>query len=161
MFCGEFWIPSFPCFGLKSKSTVYNLAIFHLLHFPSIVQVTPTSEMMKKNFYTPLLFLDCCLVAKLCPTLLWPHGLYTARFLSPWDFQARILERVAIFFSRGSSQPRDQTCVSCIVRWMLYHWATREAPLFLDTGWHTPNFHLENLSLCLILILSLITLHQR
>ena len=29
--------------------------------------------------------------------------------------QARILEWVAIPFSRGSSQPRDQTWVSCIV----------------------------------------------
>ena len=28
--------------------------------------------------------------------------------------QARILEWVAISFSRGSSQPRDQTQVSCI-----------------------------------------------
>ena len=28
-------------------------------------------------------------------------------------FQARVLEWVAISFSRGSSQPRDQTCVSC------------------------------------------------
>ena len=28
--------------------------------------------------------------------------------------QARILESVAISFSRGSSQPRDQTCVSCM-----------------------------------------------
>ena len=27
---------------------------------------------------------------------------------------ARILEWVAIYFSRGSSQPRDRTCVSCI-----------------------------------------------
>ena len=38
-----------------------------------------------------------------------PHGLY-----SPWNFQARILEWVALHFSRGSSQPRDQTQVSCI-----------------------------------------------
>ena len=29
-------------------------------------------------------------------------------------FQARVLEWVAISFSRGSSQPRDQTQVSCI-----------------------------------------------
>ena len=38
-------------------------------------------------------------------------------------FQARILEWVAICFSRGSSQPRDQTCISCIPcigRWVLY-----------------------------------------
>ena len=29
-------------------------------------------------------------------------------------FQARILEWVAISFSRGSSQSRDQTCISCL-----------------------------------------------
>ena len=43
--------------------------------------------------------------------------------------QARVLEWVAMPFSRGSSQPRDQTHVSCIGRWILYHRATREAPL--------------------------------
>ena len=39
-------------------------------------------------------------------TSLWPHGLY-----SPVHgiLQARILEWVTIPFSRGSSQPRDQT----------------------------------------------------
>ena len=41
--------------------------------------------------------------------------------------QARILEWVAISFSRGSFRPRDWTCVSCTVRRILYHWATREA----------------------------------
>ena len=35
--------------------------------------------------------------------------------------QARILEWVAMLSSRGSSQPRDQTHISCIVRWVLYH----------------------------------------
>ena len=33
--------------------------------------------------------------------------------------QAKILEWVAISFSRGSFQPRDQTCISCIDRWIL------------------------------------------
>ena len=42
-------------------------------------------------------------------------------------FQTRILEYGAISFSRGSSWPRDQTCVSCIGRQVLYHWATWEA----------------------------------
>ena len=41
--------------------------------------------------------------------------------------QARILEWVAISFSRGSSQPRDRTWASCLGRRVLYHWATREA----------------------------------
>ena len=37
-----------------------------------------------------------------------------------------ILEWVAIFFSREYSQLRDQTCISCVGRWILYHWASRE-----------------------------------
>ena len=42
--------------------------------------------------------------------------------------QARILEWVAISFSRTSSQLRDWTHI-CIGRQILYHWATREAPV--------------------------------
>ena len=41
--------------------------------------------------------------------------------------QARMLEWVAISFSRGSSQPRDRTCVSwvsCIGRWVLHHYGS-------------------------------------
>ena len=41
-------------------------------------------------------------------------------------FQARILEWVAISFSRRSSQPRDWTQVSCIVGRRFTVWATRE-----------------------------------
>ena len=46
--------------------------------------------------------------------------------------QARILQWVAVFSSRGSSRPRDQTCVSCIScigRQILYHCTTWEAPV--------------------------------
>ena len=58
-------------------------------------------------------------------------------FSTPWTvacqaslsmgFSRQELEWVAISHSRGSSQPRDRTCISCIVRWILYHWATKEA----------------------------------
>ena len=41
--------------------------------------------------------------------------------------QARILEWVAISFSRGSSWPRDWTSISCIGDGFLTIWATREA----------------------------------
>ena len=55
-------------------------------------------------------------------------------FVTPWTsgssvhglLQARILEWVAISFSRGSSLLRDRTCVSCIGRGILYHLATWE-----------------------------------
>ena len=45
-------------------------------------------------------------------------------------FQVRILEWVAISFSRGSSLSRDQirvSCVFCTVGQVLYYWATWEA----------------------------------
>ena len=45
-------------------------------------------------------------VTQSCPTLCDPMG-----YIVPGILQARILEWVAFLFSRGSSQPRDQTQV--------------------------------------------------
>ena len=42
--------------------------------------------------------------------------------------QARILEWVAISFSRRSSQPKDRTRVSSVAGWFFTIWATQEAP---------------------------------
>ena len=61
-------------------------------------------------------------VAQSCPTLCDPVD-YTVHGV----LQARILECVAFPFSRGSSQPRDQTQVSCIAGGFFTSWATREA----------------------------------
>ena len=47
-------------------------------------------------------------------------------------FQARVLERVAISFSRGSSWPMDQTQVFHIAGGFFTIWATREAPRTLE-----------------------------
>ena len=52
---------------------------------------------------------------------LWPHGLVHG------ILQARILECIAIPFSRGPSQPRDQSQVSHITGGFCTSWATREA----------------------------------
>ena len=45
--------------------------------------------------------------------------------------QARVLEQVAIFFSKGSSLTRDQTPISCTGRRTLYHCTTWEVLLFI------------------------------
>ena len=52
-------------------------------------------------------------------------------------FQARILEWVAISYSRGSSQPRYWTCISwvfCIGGQFLYNWATWEGTKWTGMG---------------------------
>ena len=63
----------------------------------------------------------CVLVAQLCQTLCDPMD---CSLLGPSVHgisQARIMEWVAISFSRGSFQPRDPTQVSCTGRQILYH----------------------------------------
>ena len=73
-----------------------------------------------------LLHCYCCLVAKSGPILCHPMD-YSLPGLSVHGIsQARILERIVISFSRGSSQPRDQKQISCIGRWILSH---RGSPL--------------------------------
>ena len=47
--------------------------------------------------------------------------------LSMGILHVRMLEWVAISFSRGSSWPRDRTCVSCTAGRFFTTWATREA----------------------------------
>ena len=60
--------------------------------------------------------------------------------------QARILERGAFPFSRGSSQPRDQTRVSCIVGRFFTNWAFRETqgrqkPMNEESPWGSKRVH--------------------
>ena len=62
-------------------------------------------------------------VAQSCPSLCEPIN-YTVRGI----LQARILEWAPFPFSRGSSQPRDRTQVSCIAGRFFTSRATREAP---------------------------------
>ena len=49
-----------------------------------------------------------CLVAKLCPTFCNPRDYSLPESSVHGILQARILDRVSIFFSRGPSRPRDQ-----------------------------------------------------
>ena len=64
----------------------------------------------------------------------WSHSVVSDS-ATPWTpgsslhgiLQSRILEWIAISFSKGSSQPRDWTRVSCIAGRRFILWATREA----------------------------------
>ena len=55
-------------------------------------------------------------------------------YTNPGILHARILEWVAIPFSRESSQPRDLTQVSHIAGGFFTSWATREAQDFMPTA---------------------------
>ena len=64
-------------------------------------------------------FHDVC--AQACLTLCNPMDCSPPSFSIHGIFQARILEWVTIFFSKGSSHPRGQTSISCIGRQTLNH----------------------------------------
>ena len=65
-------------------------------------------------------------VAQSCPTLCDPMDCSPPGSSAHGILQARILEWVAISFSRGSSRPRDQTQLSHIAGRHFNLWATRE-----------------------------------
>ena len=71
-----------------------------------------------------------CAVASVMSDSVRLYGLQPARLLCPWISQSRIVERVAVSFSRGSSWPGGRTWVSCIAGGCFTIWATRE-DLFL------------------------------
>ena len=82
-------------------------------------------------------FIFCvyCFLHIICSEMTITQSLSCVQLCDPMDcnlpgssvhgiLQAKILEWVAISSSRGSSLPRDQTCISfisCIHRWILYH----------------------------------------
>ena len=63
-------------------------------------------------------------VTQLCPTLCDPIDNSPSGSSVQGILQA--MEWVAISYSRGSSRPRDRTCISCIGRRILYHCTTWE-----------------------------------
>ena len=67
------------------------------------------------------------LVAQSCLTLYDPMDCSLPGSSVHGVLQARILEWVAIPFSRGSSWPRDRTWVSCTASRVFTNWATKEA----------------------------------
>ena len=72
------------------------------------------------------------LAAQLCPTLWDPVDCSPPGSSVHEILQVRILEWDVIPFSRGSSQPRDRTQVSCIAGRFFTVWATREVPILSE-----------------------------
>ena len=68
-------------------------------------------------------------VTQSCPTLCDPMDCGPPGSSVHGILQARIQGWVAVPFSRGSSQPRDGTQISCTADGVFTIWATREAPL--------------------------------
>ena len=101
-----------------------------------IIKSVPENIQLSKDLSHQILWSTECLtphaeseseVAQSCPTLCDPVNCDLPGSSIHGILQARILEWVAISFSRGSSRPRDWTRVSRLAGRRFNLWATREA----------------------------------
>ena len=142
------------CFGSRSPTTSgCVLKSIHLQGLPNIENVikiwSRTEQTFALKFSQPIpisthhCVCECVCVrvctstrTPSCPTLCVPLDCSLPGSSVCGIFQTRIRELVAISFSRGSSQPRDRTYVSCLPHWQVGSlpaeplgkpWATRDA----------------------------------
>ena len=118
-----FLLPTAPGPACLLASRLQDPSLCHL-HAASCLPMSPPS----------LSFL-AMLSPQSCPTLCNPTDCTPSGSSVHEIFQARILEWAAISSSRECSWLSDQTPISCMSRWILYHWATWES---LST-WSVPN----------------------
>ena len=82
---------------------------------------------LRKTKFTAKKYCYCCLIITSCPTLCNPMDCSPPRSSVHGISQVRILEWVAVSFSRGSSWTRDPTSISCLAGMFFYHQANWEA----------------------------------
>ena len=124
---GWFLATNLMAMNMELGRAVHNWLLWgHVNWLQDTTVWVPSEQKIKLLVWDPLDFSfalsSCVKVIQSCPTLCNAmdyavHGI----------LQARLLEWVAFPFSKGSSQPRDQTQVSHIAGGFFTNWATREA----------------------------------
>ena len=129
--------PSSPPSAIWKRADVFKFSLFNIYWMKFLVWVCMFHQKPIPGRHERLQSWSTCyldsskrwrhpgggLVTQLCPTLVTPRTSHAHGIL-----QARILEWVAIAFSRGPSRPRDWTRVSFTAGRYFTNWAMREAP---------------------------------
>ena len=124
-------------FSLASRQAHFHLVLKHCLYYFSRTALPYLDSLLSLQTAESIvclhLYLRCCLVTKSCLNLCDPMDSSLQGSSVHGISQARILERVAISFPRGSSWPRDWPHISCIGRQISFfnHWATKEAHIYI------------------------------
>ena len=116
-----FWV-AFYLWWFVSVLLICTMAFFTRLKVSCVVWIS-TSKLVLRAIKP---YLDHCNCWVVMSDFLWPIECSPLGSSVHGILQARILEWVSLFFSRGSSWPRDWTHISCIGRRILYHWAIRK-----------------------------------
>ena len=128
-------LATFSTFSLHLSHHSFSLGIVSPGSSPSLYplpKTPPSFTVPTMTTFRPCVCVCVCvLVAQLCPTLCDPTDCSPPGFSVHGILQARILEWIAIPFSRVTSQPRNQTLVSCM------------AGRFFTVGAQGSRFHLQ------------------
>ena len=121
--------------GFISLFSLFEVHILCFSHSPNSLwhSLLPLSFSAFLNRVTGLYYVSE--VAQSCPTLGDPMDCSLPGSCVHGIFQGIVLEWIAIFFFRGSSQPKDRTRVSHIVDRRFTIWATREIHCLLHLMW--------------------------
>ena len=122
-------LQSFQAWLLPKKALSFSSSKFFHGSYCSVVNFRVLKVTFKALHIWTSASLWRFVCVQLCPTLCNPMDCSPPGSSVHGISQARILEWVAISFSRGSSQSREQTWVSyisCIGRRILYCWVTRK-----------------------------------
>ena len=106
----KIFICIFIFFPFGASSNFFSFKFLKNIHLEYILIFC----LITRNYVSKSFGKKCVLVAQSCPTLCDPMDCSPPGFSVHGIFQARILEWIAISFSKGTSQPRDQTLVFCI-----------------------------------------------
>ena len=112
----------------------YPIGLLYCFHF-FFFYLTLCLLFWLNNFHYSVVCVCVCVCV--CTQLLQSclilcNGLLPARLLYSWNSPGKNTGVVATFSFRGSSWPRDQTCISCIAGVFFTHWATWEAHSILQ-----------------------------
>ena len=115
----------FPCPSpfVKVRKKWFWILVTHDFILDGFINlyVVVASVIYREHICVCIEYLRACCVASVVSTLCNPMDYSPAGFSVHGILQARLLEWVAMPSSRRSSQPRDQTHVSCIGKHVLYH----------------------------------------
>ena len=116
------------------------LSLSLVSHLSNHLLCDPIAEKKKRKLFPEGSKCVCmCVCTQLCVTLCDPMDYSPPGSSVHGIFQARILEWVAIFFSRGSSLPRDWTCVSlmspALAGGFFTNWEALKGPCSVAAAW--------------------------
>ena len=111
------------CSLISSYLSFLAISIFFLSSVETFLSTLLFCYILCSVFYMMQVYnWCCCLVDKSCLTLCDSMDCYPTRLLYPWDFfQARILEWVAILFSREIFMTQGSNLHLLNCRQILYH----------------------------------------